>query len=1059
MTPAQKDLVRKFLGEAALALGPFSLLGVDPRRCSAVQIDRALQDRLDQIIEHPEAQSHEADQVRLLLHNASSQLLDPMMRAALAEHFSQIMRDDVASDERTTFDLSEPLPDHLGDTMTLRAIDSDDGAESEPRAGGRSGERAAIPLSPEPAASESDLDRRRRMLDEEWNRRRSEVFQAYEERQSRNRERIAVAVLVVVVLVVVGGFFSALVLLWPRSGGGGAANTTASAPGTPSGAGANPASPAASIGASPAGTQPGTQPGAPAGSSTSADGENSAPASGSPGASPANPTAASVPAAAQPNSATDDAGVPVRSLQVAPRVAYVEIPLVIKRLRDAAKSAAADPAAAQSQLLQARLVLRDHWFAVDPGVNVAATEACVQVIYALASGPARDKELAGAVIDEIASDARRLAERRDPHVSVIPAEEVSRGAWSVGMLARLSRERELAGPLKAACTLALNEALGPGRAAAETTFDSGALAALELMPPAILKNPAARLAGLSGAPAVAGGAPGTDSTVPGVRLAIERWLVCLDALAKPDTLVSERLLVQALESALLNERDPSDDVAVYAAVETLTLRLRWRGSNADGKPAGESTPAPPSNTGSTAETGGLARARLIEWFRDPRITPSDLRVLTSLLASKSGAPGVDSTMVLPINAGEDDRVRLRQLYAQAWGFAATDDRLRLLDQWRAEVKRRVDPPKNGTSVSRDPVLRLYDTVALVRLNQAAYAIFAGEFAQASRLLEQPDPAIPEEYLAGGSRLGSASAPARAGGAARSTGISSMGQRNAGTSDGVWAEKFLTAERSIPLRLEALRQFDQAPRPLSPADAQTLVEAACTGVPFQVQFAAQKLVQQEVNEPEILEGLLQMMPRAPRTRSISEMIEKVTLSRLPAVSDPRWEYEARRAILRRLMGLLASTSAEGWQDDLASRIAEAYLALAEEEGSGGAAAAEDALRGVKAVRARWRQQAERSAFNPSWSMTLDQLDRRADSRRSLAVGPVQAFAAEQTSLVEAMAYVVSAERTSRSRSAAAALDELAQSRRTASHVYEQLYAAERAAARLWLLRLEDPGVTQ
>ena len=59
----------------------------------------------------------------------------------------------------------------------------------------------------------------------------------------------------------------------------------------------------------------------------------------------------------------------------------------------------------------------------------------------------------------------------------------------------------------------------------------------------------------------------------------------------------------------------------------------------------------------------------------------------------------------------------------------------------------------------------------------------------------------------------------------------------------------------------------------------------------------------------------------------------------------------------------------------------------------------------------------------------------------------------------MAYVVSAERTSRSRSAAAALDELAQSRRTASHVYEQLFAAERAAARLWLLRLEDPGVTQ
>ena len=414
-------------------------------------------------------------------------------------------------------------------------------------------------------------------------------------------------------------------------------------------------------------------------------------------------------------------------------------------------------------------------------------------------GPACDKGTGGR--GDRRDRVRRppSAQRRDPHVSVIPAGGGLAARGASGCCA--PRERELAGPLEAACTLALNEGVGPGRAAAETTFDSGALAAF-FMPPAILKNQAACLAGLS-VPLPWPAAPGTDSS-PRQSLR-DRLLAGLSRCARQARHARQRAASRAaLESACSMSEILRRCRGLTRRVETLTP-VSAGGETPTASPP-ESRPRrhrptraqPPRPKGAGGEVDRVVPRSTHHPERSASRPACWLQVRRA---------GVDSTMVLPINAGEDDRVRLRQLYAQAWGFAATDDRLHLLDQWRAEVKRRVDPPKNGTSVSRDPVLRLYDTVALVRLNQAAYAIFAGEFAgvEAARTARPRDPGgIPCRRVAPGLGVRAGAS----GRSARSTGISSMGQRNAGTSDGVWAEKFLTAERSIPLRLESARQFDQ-----------------------------------------------------------------------------------------------------------------------------------------------------------------------------------------------------------------------------------------------------------
>jgi hypothetical protein len=70
--------------------------------------------------------------------------------------------------------------------------------------------------------------------------------------------------------------------------------------------------------------------------------------------------------------------------------------------------------------------------------------------------------------------------------------------------------------------------------------------------------------------------------------------------------------------------------------------------------------------------------------------------------------------------------------------------------------------------------------------------------------------------------------------------------------------------------------------------------------------------------------------------------------------------------------------------------------------------------------------------------------------------VQAFSAEQVALAETMGALLAAERPDREAAVATILDELTAQRRRARHVFGQIWAAERAIARLWMLRLNTEG---
>lgn len=107
------ELLEHFLGTGAASAGPFSLLGISARDATPARIEAALQNRLDQVDQHRHAFTPEADEVRLELHTAAAQLLDPAVRAELLrktvgeqppEHRPHI--EPLSTDERVDFELS-----------------------------------------------------------------------------------------------------------------------------------------------------------------------------------------------------------------------------------------------------------------------------------------------------------------------------------------------------------------------------------------------------------------------------------------------------------------------------------------------------------------------------------------------------------------------------------------------------------------------------------------------------------------------------------------------------------------------------------------------------------------------------------------------------------------------------------------------------------------------------------------------------------------------------------------------------------------------------------------
>ena len=1031
--------IARFLGESATQHGPFGLIGIRPDQCDEQTVITSLERRLDALSRHPECGTPEADEVRLALHASAAQLLDPTVRRHLTVRW-------------------------FGKEVAVRPRPAPEAPTAE------GGQSATAPATP----ALSELDRRRLMLEQDalrtlamfggWNQKAlmrlaalaharglpsTEVTRAVSRLARQPRRSGPTSGQQTARRPITDTPSASCASVAAQNGGAASARRSTPAPARPGASRAAPPSATsptgARVGGTPARAQPSARPrpAAPVETRRPPDEVHASPVlrqaaltmlgifvvigltviafivfkgpgESGPAPEPIEPTipfggtdttgssgdvAAPTVAESEGTDAEDVTAVTEADADSNRQVRFQDPALVLRRLRTAADQARDDPDGALESFVESVHVLAAYWPRFDVGRRKAATDAIVEFFFATSDSD-EAQQIARDIVIEPSVELTRVASS-----VALEAHDVWPVAWSVGMLARLERERELSRETSQGFDRALEEALGRARVSTQSTFEDGVTAALRRMPERIV------LAQRDGASST--NSPGGDAPV---RSALRRWLGAAEAIADGDEQLVESLVLTALEQTM-QAADPSNDQAAYVGIEELTLALRWR---ADGQ----------------------SRSRLLGWFDDQAIENSDLHVLTTAVAMRSSAEGIDPTMVLSARATRDERFALRDRYASAWSIRDRFDRDSVRETW---VDHATAAEQNA--VPRDPYGALREVLRLSYMNDAASAIWEGRLEGIGARRTQVEGVM--------RRSESEDSP-----------FGDISSLRSGPTDGNWALNFLAAGRNIPVRLNVLAELRDRADTIGPIDGEVLAEAACFAQPVEVKHAAQQIVMEFGTQPGVINGLLEVLPRAPQIRSVGRMIDEVTPVRLPPVTAENWELEARRALVELLLEMVASGLGSSVVESMAGAIAVTYgarsgdtsgtVTINDEEGES-AATEEDvailALQAATALLERRRQEAVDLSPGAVTPLTLDEIGRKLDGRLSLASGPVQQFAAQQVAIAEYLAFIVAAERPTSSDQVVEILDAMTETRRGASHIFHQLLAAERAMTRLWLLRLE------
>ncbi len=947
--PHRPSPIERFLSPEEAVGGPFALLGVTPQSCTDDAVLTALDRQLDRVAHHIECDTPEADEVRLALHAAAAQLLDPAVRRHLSARWlgqapparsppttTPARPASAPSMRRTPTDL---LLEHdavltLGifggwnrDSLRrLVALAHARGVSSEhvaralhnlatrrrPRAGSVTvGRRRGPAVTPPPPAGRPPT-----ISSPAVGTARPPAARPLPEQIDPARELLRNALIFGAVGVIAIALLIALVVALLDS----PANAPSRLPPAP----------------------------APTTSST--------------------PTSDPQPSTTPPQRST------------APRPPdSTELAGALREIASAPEALAVDPGAAVERFEKVVGVLAGSWCRAQRDQLVAAHDAIVEFLYRTGADPSRSER----AIEVIGAGALALVPGSSTPLAADP-DRIWPSIWSLGMLVRLSREKDLSAAAREAIESRVGAGVGMGRPVIERSFDSGATAALQVAPGLLLA--------------------GADA--PPLE-AWQRWADAAVAVAGTGS-AHDAIILAGLDSLLVLGPEPDQQRDVLEAIGDLTTRVSWR-------------------------QGDEARFRLLRWFEDRRVTTTDLQAITSAIATRSAAEGVDITMVLSPAASERVRADLRERYARVWGIAETVDRGAIALEWEEATLEAIARSFSATTDAE----HLAAAALLARLNEAAWRLWKGDNAEAARIILDRATDI-DAILQPAATAGPAAAPDDAG----------------------WAERYLAARRNVPVRLELLTRLSARAGAIGPVDAEVLAAEALSGTPAEVRGRAAELVRQFGDSPAMVNALLEALPRAPRIVQNSALIASVGQRRLPPLRDPSWPIQARRALVERMLELSAASGDYAAIDQLSRVLAIAYRGLASELPLSATERTETqqppAHVSAGVLRDRWRDAAGKSVPGPASASgpDLTELDRRHSGRAGLARGLVQAFAAEQVSACELMAYVISAERPAAADRVREVIAELEQRRRASKNILDQLNAAERAAAQLWVARAPE-----
>lgn len=615
--------------------------------------------------------------------------------------------------------------------------------------------------------------------------------------------------------------------------------------------------------------------------------------------------------------------------------------------------------------------LRRWWPRIDPGSRIAAVQAILNGAIDLSQSDATRESLISAL-------------KKMPVESATPA-AIWHEAASVGLASVLIRERELPAPVIQTCKDILSAATGSAVRRNNSTFEEGAVDALVAMPQRLLTKP--------------------DQPSAVTRAQADGWLTALRAAvaagsADDAAKRSDTAILNTVERLLTSAPNASESRAVFDFAGALLIQVRFR-------------------------EGDPGRERVLSWFADTRFTVSDIHLITSAVATRSAAAGIEATMVLSPAATQAQRDDLRAKYAEAWA--------------RPTV---AAPSPSGGSNSD-----WFD---------AARSILA-ESNQATGDLEQLTAAAKLAAVNQAASLRSRGLPAAVSPPPINTGSSTIkiSYNTSGNGDGEWARRFLTESRTSAARLGRITEFEQLASP-GPVDCEVLAEAALTGT-GETRAAAQRAALKRTEEAAMVNAVLEALPKVRRNANAGDFLGQFTLAGTLPVTSERWSIHFRKALIERLLTLLSAANATVAADRVSASLAEEWATIAgsavtqvqETEGPTESVLAAAHAYNVLITQIRQQVPAPTALIHP------DMLDRAHAGRLLVANGLPQAFAANQVSAVEALAVLIAAERPAATDQCRALIAAMTQERAAARSIAVQIRITEATALRLWAIRLGEP----
>lgn len=664
---------------------------------------------------------------------------------------------------------------------------------------------------------------------------------------------------------------------------------------------------------------------------------------------------------------------------------------LLRELSTATGGLEIDPSAALDRFDTIYSAMAVGWVDAGPDALVAGVNGLVEFVYRASANPALGQK----VVERIARQAATLATNASP-----APQDISRSVWSAGILTRLLRERDLPSNVRDSVRESVAHIFGDAAGPAEPTFRAGAMVTLISFPGRITLT----------------STPYDDAAAKRLASTWDAWVNAVTTVANAGARegegeeLREFLLLEALERLIIDAQEPTVSRLVHDSITLLASQLHWRENDE-------------------------SRRALLRWFSSPAVSLADLQVVTTALATRSSAEGVDYSMVLSMAGGDAHRAELRDRYAVIWKLAQPATQSELLQRWVLKADEALGYPSDNQS----PTDALARAVNLARLNEAAWMLWAGATPGVPDILDLPPFTAPPPAAAIDQPV--------------------LGVADATGPAASWAIRYLSAGQAIPPRRELLTQLSNQPTPL---EADIIVEEAVRGSPVQVRQDAQSLVRRHASEPTIINAFLEMVPMIPQTRDNTELARLVASGPIPTHRDPAWRVGLRRALVERLVQAVADKGEWGFADRAADELAESYRGRvlrpgdARIRGDGSSPPLESS---AAALRLRLRKEAQNplratGAGGTQPPVRLATLDARHAARADVAAGRIQSFAAEQVSVFDLLTFLVNAEQPRLAHEIAAISDLLARQRRTSRHINNQIFAVEEAMLRLWKLRLSE-----